>query len=280
MNRTHRVFRSLPKLVLTAVALGIGTNEALAVGGGGHGGGGHGGGAGHVGAFHGGYGHGYGYGHGRGYWGGGYWGGYWGPYGYWGYPYGFGLGIGVGYGYGYGSGYGGYNYLGYPYYGSGYGYPYYGSPASIYGAPSPAAVDPYYGHVFPYGVVGSSTTSAPSSSLSVLPGAGPAPAPGGVQGPPVASADTEVTLIVRVPANAKVWVNGVKTTQNGTRREFTSSGLTPGRSYTFLVRAQWGESDGNAVDNDRRITVQAGERRAIDFGAAVPAVAVPAIANP
>ena len=66
MNRTHRVYRSLPKLVLTAVTLGTSFNVALASGGGGHGGGGHGGGAGHVGAFHGGYGHGYGYGYGRG----------------------------------------------------------------------------------------------------------------------------------------------------------------------------------------------------------------------
>jgi len=279
MNRTHRVFRSLPKLVLTAVALGIGANAALAVGGGGHGGGGHGGGAGHVGAFHGGYGHGYGYGYGygRGYWGGGYWGGYYGyPYGYWGYPYGFGLGIGLGYGYGYGSGYGGYNNFGYPYYGSGYGYPYYGSPASIYGAPNPAAVDPYYGRVFPYGA----TAPSAASNLTVLPGAGPAPAPGGAPAPLVPSADTEVTLIVRVPANATVWVNGAKTTQNGARREFTSSGLTPGRSYTFLVRAHWDESDGNAVDNDRRITVQAGERRAIDFGSAPAPAAVPVVANP
>ena len=143
-------------------------------------------------------------------------------------------------------------------------------------------MDPYYGRVFPYGVVGS--TASASSSLGGLPGAGPTSAPGGGPIPSVPSADTEVTLIVRVPAAATVWVNGVKTNQNGPRREFTSSGLTPGRSYTYSVRVHWDEQDGNAVDNERRITVQAGERRSIDFGSApavaAPIVAVPTIAKP
>jgi uncharacterized protein (TIGR03000 family) len=75
-----------------------------------------------------------------------------------------------------------------------------------------------------------------------------------------------VALVVRVPEGATVWVNGSKTTQTGARREFVSAGLTPGRSYTYLVRARWTTANGLIEDHDRAITVQAGERRAIAFG--------------
>jgi uncharacterized protein (TIGR03000 family) len=100
-----------------------------------------------------------------------------------------------------------------------------------------------------------------------LQGPPPGPLPPGIGGvPPLPAADTEVTLIVRVPDGATVWVNGAKTNQTGVRREFVSTGLTPGRTYTFLVRAQWADGRGIVTDRDRVVTVQAGERRAIDFG--------------
>jgi uncharacterized protein (TIGR03000 family) len=74
-----------------------------------------------------------------------------------------------------------------------------------------------------------------------------------------------VILSIRVPADAVVRINGEKTTQSGPRREFAASGLVPGRSYTFAINAQWTAPDGEVVDLQRRVSVQGGERRAIDF---------------
>ena len=43
-----------------------------------------------------------------------------------------------------------------------------------------------------------------------------------------------------------------------------SSGLAPGQSYTFMVTARWGPK-GQEVEQERRLTVQGGERRSVDF---------------
>ncbi|OWK34569.1 TIGR03000 domain-containing protein [Fimbriiglobus ruber] len=259
MNLRSRAFRSLPPLVMSAVVI-VNGSPVLAAGG-------HGGGAGHVGAVHGGYYGGYGPGFHGGYYGG--YGGYYrGGYGY-GYPYyGFGLGLGLGYGYGYGMGYGA---MGYGYGGYGYGYGGYGG----YGFP-------YYN----YGTYNSPPGGNPSyAAASFYPpqgGPGPVPPQGGPQAPPPSNmamstltgapptplykpSDTDVTLVVRTPADAVVWINGARTTQTGPKREFVSTGPAPGRSYTFAVRAQWTGADGKRVDLLGHVPIQAGEKRLVDF---------------
>ena len=207
----------------------------------GHGGGGHGGGAGHV--FSGGHGvPGCGFRGGLG---------YRGFYGYPGFYYGFpwyGLGLGLGLGYGLGYGFGGYGGYGYGGYGYGYGYP--------YGGGYPVYVSPGYG-------------SAPPAAYPVA-GQGPAAATGSVPGAPIRLTDSDMLLSIRVPANAIVRINGEKTGQNGPRREFLSSGLAPGRTYTFVVTAQWTGPNGLAVQLEQRVQVQGGERRNIDFLAPFP----------
>lgn len=194
-------------------------------------GGGHGGGGGHEFAGGGGFGHG-GFGHG----GFGYRG-----YGFRGYGYGgygwfpFGLGLGLGYGLGYGSGWG----YGYPY------YPYYAYPSV------PVYVSPGYGPACPV--------------------AGQAPASGaGAPGGPVRLTDMDVLLNIRVPPDAVVRINGQQTTQGGPRREFVSSGLAPGRTYTFMVTARWTDATGKPVELEQRVHVQGGERRNVDFLAPPP----------
>jgi uncharacterized protein (TIGR03000 family) len=201
------------------------------------GGGGHGGGAGHgnVGGWHGGPGwRGGPYG-----WHGAYPYGYRG-YGYWGYPgwYGVGLGVGVGVGAAY----------------WGYGYPYYGYPYPAYGYP--VYVNPGYGGAAP--PVGAAPAGPPPDG---------APAAGGPNAPPPPQVlnESNVLFSVRVPADAQVWINETITSQTGPRREFVSSGLLPGKTYTFTIRAQWTGPDGKPTAQERRVTVQGGERRAIDF---------------
>jgi uncharacterized protein (TIGR03000 family) len=77
----------------------------------------------------------------------------------------------------------------------------------------------------------------------------------------------DVLLSVQVPPDASVWINGEKTAQSGPRREFLSSGLSPGRSYTFVVLARWTEPNGDTVERQRRLSVRGGERRDVDFTA-------------
>jgi uncharacterized protein (TIGR03000 family) len=223
--------------LFAAVVVGLGSGLTCAApGGGGHGGGGHAYGGGHAFGGYGGYGFRGGYG-------------YRGFYGY-GYPgwYGLGLGLGLGYGLGYGYGYG------YPY----YGYPYspYGYPCDPYGGGYPVYVNPGYG-------------PPPAASTPVCPVAGQGVAPaslgGAATGAPVRLTDSDVLLSIRVPPDAAVWINGEQTAQSGPRREFASSGLEPGRTYTFVVTARWAGPDGQVVELERRVHVQGGERRNLNF---------------
>jgi uncharacterized protein (TIGR03000 family) len=149
---------------------------------------------------------------------------------------GFGLGLGLGYGYGWGWGY---PYYAYPY-GYGYGYPVYVDT----GIPGPLAAAP-------------PGTAAVQQAAHTAPGAPP--------DGPVRLTDSDVLLSIRVPSEAVVEINGAKTTQSGPRREFVSSGLSPGRTYTFSLTAHWTGANGKPVERRRRIAVQGGERRNVDF---------------
>jgi uncharacterized protein (TIGR03000 family) len=73
------------------------------------------------------------------------------------------------------------------------------------------------------------------------------------------------TVSVRVPvADAEVWIEGRKTQQQGTTREFVSPPLDPGRSYTYTVRASWVEN-GKPVEQTRTVPVQANGTATADF---------------
>jgi uncharacterized protein (TIGR03000 family) len=100
--------------------------------------------------------------------------------------------------------------------------------------------------------------------LAAVPGAGAPPA---ADMPPLTAED--VVLHVHVPPAATVWINGIKTATTGEFREFMSTGLAPGKSYTYIVRVKW--SDGPLeFDQTRKIKVQGGEVRNVDFAAPPP----------
>jgi uncharacterized protein (TIGR03000 family) len=230
---SQKVIRFLATMSCAAVMLFLTAEYSEAAhGGGGHGGGGHGGG-GHGGGFHGGGFHSGGgwHGGGRGWHDGG-----WGHHGY------------------YRGFYGGY-YPGlyglwdYPYYSYGYtDYPYYGYADSNY--PSYGYSDSYYNPNY----------YAPSPAY----GSGAASAYG-TYAPPVAT-DNTVRLTVRVPPDAQVWFENTLTTQRGAERDFQSPQLTPGRDYTYDIRARW-RQDGRDVDQTRHVTVHAGSQVNVDFTA-------------
>jgi uncharacterized protein (TIGR03000 family) len=86
-----------------------------------------------------------------------------------------------------------------------------------------------------------------------------------------AAAATEVAFSVRTQSSATLWINGAKSTQSGTVREIVSSGLAPGRSYSYDFRAEWTNADGKVVELTRRVSVHGGERYIVDFTAPPPA---------
>jgi uncharacterized protein (TIGR03000 family) len=172
-------------------------------------------------------------------------------------------------GYGYRGGYcygfrGGFGYRGY------YGYPGWYPWAFGVGLGSALAYDcayPYY--PYPYGCpvyVTPGYCPGPAANGPVYPVAAQGPAPGGPPvGAPVRLTDMDVLLSIRVPADAIVRINGEQTSQQGPRREFASSGLVPGRCYTFVVSARWAGANGQAMEREQRIQVRGGERRTVDF---------------
>jgi uncharacterized protein (TIGR03000 family) len=285
----RRPFAFLMTAALAVGVVSLSGAPALARHGGGHGGGGHGGG-GHAGGFghagyvgHGGYGgHGlYGhYGYGGIYHHGGfgpyYYGGYSGlyrNYGYNGYGYsglyrpygygGYGLGLyGLGLGYGLGSGLGLYRPYGYGYGGLGYG----GYGGLGYGG---------YGSYAPYGV-NYSSYYAPATNVTI--GVGPAATTTQQQQRP--EPDNAAHLMLVVPANALVWVDGQKTSQTGTQREFVSPVLTPGKEFTYTFRVRYLADNGQLMDESRTVRVKANDWWSVDFTKPEPKANEQQPANP
>jgi len=168
-------------------------------------------------------------------------------------PYG---GYGRYYGYYGGRGYypwwGGYGYPGYN--GYGYGYPSYG-----YGYSYPSYYD--YGYTNPdyYGNTSGYDPYAYADD-AYYPAAG---TPAAAAAPVVANDAVLVTVDVPVP-DADVWFDGVKMTQSGMTRVFTSPPLQAGQNYVYDIRARWTQN-GVAVDRTRHVSVHAGDRITVDF---------------
>ncbi len=80
-------------------------------------------------------------------------------------------------------------------------------------------------------------------------------------------------LVVNVPADAEIFVNGTKTSSTGTLRRFLSRGLSEGKAYEFVVRMAV-DRDGEVEESTKVVTLSAGERSQVSFETeAAPAVA-------
>jgi uncharacterized protein (TIGR03000 family) len=74
-----------------------------------------------------------------------------------------------------------------------------------------------------------------------------------------------VAMTVVVPtATAQVWFENTLTTQQGTERLFRSPALEPGKNFTYTIKARWMEN-GTAVERDRQVNVQAGQKITVNF---------------
>jgi uncharacterized protein (TIGR03000 family) len=162
-------------------------------------------------------------------------GGYGGYGGSGGYGLGYG-GYGLGYG-GYGLGYGGYGLYGPGYTGLSYGMPYYGGAYDM-------AAAPYSGQ--PYGMYN------PSNSYQSF-------YPANMNG-----RQGSAGIQVRVAPDAEIWFDGTKMKQTGAVREYQTPPLTPGKAFTYEVKARWMQ-DGEPVEQTRTVEVQVGRQAVVDF---------------
>jgi uncharacterized protein (TIGR03000 family) len=200
---------------------------------------------------HGGYAGGYhgGFYHGGPYHGGFYHGGFYHPYygnGFYRPYYGYGLGgfgLGYGLGLGLGTGLGAYGLGGYGLGGYGVYAPYYGT--SVY-------------------------VAAPAVTSSPNPYANGSTAP--TQAPPP---DNSAHLQLAVPENAEVFVDGEKTNQTGSVREFVSPPLASGSSYNYRISVRYTDAGGKPVNDTRTIHVRANDWFRIDFTRPAPPEPLP-----
>ncbi|MGQ9503778.1 MAG: TIGR03000 domain-containing protein [Thermogutta sp.] len=80
-------------------------------------------------------------------------------------------------------------------------------------------------------------------------------------------------LTVYVPAQAKVFINGMATKSAGTRREYVSYGLKEGLQYRYVITAQV-EQDGKLYEETREVILTAGEKKGVAFSFQFPSEAI------
>jgi uncharacterized protein (TIGR03000 family) len=149
---------------------------------------------------------------------------------------------------------------GWPGYNSGYYYPYYyGDYYPDYG------YYPSYGYYpdYSYPDVSSSYITAPNGYQSLYPSA---------QG---STPNNAVLLNILVPPNAELWIGDTKMTTTGSERQYVSPPLTPGRNYSYDIRARWSNGNGQVVDQTRHVPVQAGAVINLDFSRPAPPETAP-----
>jgi len=103
----------------------------------------------------------------------------------------------------------------------------------------------------------------------MMPPGGPKPMPG-----PKTSLDMPepATIVVTLPAEAKLTIDDYVTNSNSERRVFVSPALTPGKDYSYTFKAEI-TRDNKPVVVTKEVTVRAGEETPvnIEFPAAVSA---------
>jgi uncharacterized protein (TIGR03000 family) len=81
-----------------------------------------------------------------------------------------------------------------------------------------------------------------------------------------ASLPTPATIVVSLPANAKLTIDNDATEQSSSQRVFVSPALQPGRDYHYTLEARF-EQDGKPVVLKQEVAVRAGRTTPVTFSA-------------
>jgi uncharacterized protein (TIGR03000 family) len=85
-------------------------------------------------------------------------------------------------------------------------------------------------------------------------------------------APVPATILVSLPAEAKLTVDGAATQSTTATRYFVSPPLTPGQEYFYELKAQV-QRDGKTVERSQRVAVEAGKQTRVAFDFAPTTVA-------
>lgn len=78
------------------------------------------------------------------------------------------------------------------------------------------------------------------------------------------SSDIPATIVVRLPADAKLVIGSQQTEQRGSERRFVSPALVPGYTYSYQLNASW-TTGGKEVKIERSIEFKPGQVTVIDL---------------
>lgn len=79
-----------------------------------------------------------------------------------------------------------------------------------------------------------------------------------------ASLGDKARVVVRVPADARLWVDQVECPLSGTVRSFDTPNLDPQQSYSYTLRVAI-ERNGQTVQEARRVSLTPGQQVDVDF---------------
>lgn len=82
--------------------------------------------------------------------------------------------------------------------------------------------------------------------------------------PAMAQGNNEATIIVRLPAEARLTIDGSPTTSTSAERTFVTPPLTPEKVYHYTLRAEM-QRDGKPVTETRDVTVRAGRETRVNL---------------
>src|SRR5262245_25146096 len=77
------------------------------------------------------------------------------------------------------------------------------------------------------------------------------------------SGGNQATIVVRLPAEAKLVVGTTETTQRGSERRFLSPELVAGYNYSYQLEARWMEN-GKEVTVTRTVNFKPGQTAVVD----------------
>jgi uncharacterized protein (TIGR03000 family) len=78
-------------------------------------------------------------------------------------------------------------------------------------------------------------------------------------------ANGNTSIKVKLPENAKVFVNDAPTTSTGSERSFVSHGLRTGMTYSYNIRVEY-LKEGKPVSESKQVKLSAGESISLTFG--------------
>ncbi len=79
-----------------------------------------------------------------------------------------------------------------------------------------------------------------------------------------ATSTSQATVVVQVPADAQLYVDGYRVKQTSSTRTFITPDLEPGTRYYYTVKAQV-MRDGKSVEDTKRVYVRAGQTSQVSF---------------